>query len=578
MTRIRTGLSARWRTAYAPALLACVAALLAGATPAHAASTSTAFAFTGAAQMWTVPAGVQSATFTLIGAPGGAGFVAPGGAGAIVQATLAVTPGQILRIMVGGPGGSHGSEAGGFNGGGGSGVVGNVRPVAGGGGGATDVRIGAFGLADRVLVAGGGGGGGGNGSGLTPTSGPVGGTGGPGGAAGVAGGNDPLSTATGGGAGGAGTAGAGGGAGTAGGGLAATAGTAGQLGTLSQGGNNVLGSASGGDGGGGGGGVYGGGSGGSGASGLLSTGAGGGGGGGGSSLVTAGGALIANTFSAPAGVLISYTLPPTCAGDAGATGFGTRVTIGFSCVGDALTYAAVAGQGPAHGTLGAITGARVRYTPAAGFSGIDLFQVRATDSAGRTALDTVTVRVAALAVTCSGRSIVLLDVRQVKKRVSLSGIALPKFEGQDATITATGGKKVATARVRADGSFKKSFAAPKASVARTVKYMATVAGKKSASLKLLRPLVVISSRTSSKGVRVTIGYTGKGKIAGAKAKISTRTSCKREQAFATARFGSKGTFSALLPVPKQPATIAYYLIRSSLTGSVSLGVAVPGSG
>lgn len=120
---------------------------------------------------FTVPDGVSAATIDLFGAEGGsaAGFVtpnppndgAPGGAGGETRATLAVSAGQNLQITVGGagssgssrrgeyarPGGTgHGAGGGGAHGGGGS------------GGGATDVRVGGFGPADRVLVAAGGGG------------------------------------------------------------------------------------------------------------------------------------------------------------------------------------------------------------------------------------------------------------------------------------------------------------------------------------------------------------------------------------------------------------------------------------
>jgi hypothetical protein len=44
-----------------------------------------------------------------------------------------------------------------------------------------------------------------------------------------------------------------------------------------------------------------------------------------------------------------------------------------------LVYSAVAGAGPAHGTLGAFGDSSVTYTPAAGFSGTDGFRVRVTD-------------------------------------------------------------------------------------------------------------------------------------------------------------------------------------------------------
>jgi hypothetical protein len=112
------------------------------------------FDFTGAAQTWTVPAGVTEATFDLYGAQGREGIriirnvfpdASDGGKGGRVRATLVVVPGTTYQVLIGGV---H------FNGGGGSG------DGAGNGGGASDVRSGTFGLADRLLVAGGGGGGG----------------------------------------------------------------------------------------------------------------------------------------------------------------------------------------------------------------------------------------------------------------------------------------------------------------------------------------------------------------------------------------------------------------------------------
>jgi hypothetical protein len=136
------------------------------------------FEFSGAAETWTVPAGVTSATFDLYGAQGGAGgggqFYRPGsgGGGAEATATLSVTPGTTYQINVGGAGGNGTAirdgavGAGGFNGGapGGSGDS-FSGGSGGGGGGASDVRTGNHDLADRLLVASGGGGGGGAGGG-----------------------------------------------------------------------------------------------------------------------------------------------------------------------------------------------------------------------------------------------------------------------------------------------------------------------------------------------------------------------------------------------------------------------------
>jgi hypothetical protein len=96
----------------------------------------------GSPQTWIVPAGVASAHFDVYGAQGGG----TGGLGGHTAGTVSLTPGATVTILVGGVGTI---DHGGYNGGG---------SVNEGGGGASDIRIGGTGLADRVLVAGGGGG------------------------------------------------------------------------------------------------------------------------------------------------------------------------------------------------------------------------------------------------------------------------------------------------------------------------------------------------------------------------------------------------------------------------------------
>ncbi|MGI4875560.1 MAG: beta strand repeat-containing protein [Janthinobacterium lividum] len=137
---------------------------------------STTFAYTGAVQTYTVPAGITTVAVDARGAQGGSygssGSQIMGGNGARVRATLTVVPGQVLQVRVGGAG--AGGAPGGYNGGGDSGIVGSS------GGGATDVRSSGGALTDRLLVAAGGGGGGINsnaqgGEGGAPTGGNGGG-------------------------------------------------------------------------------------------------------------------------------------------------------------------------------------------------------------------------------------------------------------------------------------------------------------------------------------------------------------------------------------------------------------------
>ncbi len=112
---------------------------------------------------WTVPDDITHATISADGAAGGEsnggdGGV-PGGQGGSAVATIAVTPGEVLRIFVGGYPGSPAhvdcDSIGGANGGGNGTCYGTN---AGGGGGASDVRRAPYGLDDRLVVGGGGGG------------------------------------------------------------------------------------------------------------------------------------------------------------------------------------------------------------------------------------------------------------------------------------------------------------------------------------------------------------------------------------------------------------------------------------
>ncbi len=177
-----------WGLVWGLALLAAPLCHLATPEVAHAASgdcvtsgsqqATCTYTFIGAAQTWIVPDGVTQATFDLYGAQGGGGN---GGRGGRVTATLAVTPGAIYQIRVGGQNNP-------FN-----------------GRGASDVRGGTFTLNDRILVAGAGGT-----RGFPNTAGGAGGypSGGSGDSAAASGGSG--GTQTGGGAGGFGSAGIGG--------------------------------------------------------------------------------------------------------------------------------------------------------------------------------------------------------------------------------------------------------------------------------------------------------------------------------------------------------------------------------
>ena len=121
------------------------------------------FNYTGAVQTFTIPVGITSVNIKAWGAQGNLNALSAsvGGLGGYAEGNLVVTPGQTLFINTGG--GATSSINGGFNGGGAAGVnSGCASAQGGGGGGASDVRITANTLANRVIVGAGGGGAGGN--------------------------------------------------------------------------------------------------------------------------------------------------------------------------------------------------------------------------------------------------------------------------------------------------------------------------------------------------------------------------------------------------------------------------------
>ncbi len=290
-------------------------------TPAFGTSTITQiFSFTGAMQTFTVPAGITSLNIEAFGAAGAAGSVGSqatalgglAGKGGQASGTLAVTPGQVININVGG---AAAAAVGGYNGGGNGG-----SSNGGGGGGASDIRVGGSAIANSVIVASGGGGGGTGGYlGFNAT--PLAINGGNGGNS-ASNGTNGVNSATGGGGFG-GTATAGGALGV---GCPLAAGIAGASGVSGIGGNGGNGSTCCGTvnpgGGGGGGGFVGGGGGGGGTAGTTmcafnDTGAGGGGAGGSSYTAGAGvtaGSVTQGVQSGNGLVTITYSILGLCSG------------------------------------------------------------------------------------------------------------------------------------------------------------------------------------------------------------------------------------------------------------------------
>jgi hypothetical protein len=112
--------------------------------PTAATTFSNSFTSTGAIQTFTVPAGVTSINVQMWGAGGGGGLGVSvvGGAGAYITGILAVTGGQVLSLIVGGPGTFSTPTATPFGAGGAASANGNV----GSGGGRSAIQFSPAGI------------------------------------------------------------------------------------------------------------------------------------------------------------------------------------------------------------------------------------------------------------------------------------------------------------------------------------------------------------------------------------------------------------------------------------------------
>ena len=170
--------------------------------------------------------------------------------------------------------------------------------------------------------------------------------------------------------------------------------------------------------------------------------------------------------------------------------------------------------------------------------------------------------VADLALECSNRRVVLIDVLQRRGRVELFGAAHRRFAGREVRIrfTATG-ETVATPEVGEDGLFRATARLPRRGLrgSNRARYQAAIQGQRSFRLKLERRMVVTSTRFADG--RVTI----RGRVLRPLARpvrevvVQRRLSCGRYEVVARFTPRSNGRFRVSLPGPEGTQAAAYRL-------------------
>jgi hypothetical protein len=160
--------------------------------------------------------------------------------------------------------------------------------------------------------------------------------------------------------------------------------------------------------------------------------------------------------------------------------------------------------------------------------------------------------VADLALQCTSRRLVLIDVLERKGRVHLLGAADRRFAGRRVTIRFTANNKiVARPRVQTSGLFRATAKLPRRKLRGTnrARYRASIAKQKSLRLKLRRRMVVSSTRVS--GNRVTIA----GRVVrplGAPIQtliVKRRVSCGRYSVIRRFKPPASGRFRITVPGP-----------------------------
>jgi hypothetical protein len=167
-----------------------------------------------------------------------------------------------------------------------------------------------------------------------------------------------------------------------------------------------------------------------------------------------------------------------------------------------------------------------------------------------------------LALACTKRKIVLIDVLRRGDHVRLIGAADKQFVGRTVSIKfLVGHKTVAKAKVRKDGSFATTAPLPAAAIRGTnrARYQAVLGSERSLNLKLTRRMIVDSVTSSGGKVRI------KGRVTRPLASpvqqivVKRRVTCSKTVIVARVKPSPSGRFSVAVKAPKDQLAAVYRL-------------------
>jgi hypothetical protein len=168
--------------------------------------------------------------------------------------------------------------------------------------------------------------------------------------------------------------------------------------------------------------------------------------------------------------------------------------------------------------------------------------------------------VADLALQCTARRIVLIDVVISHGRVHLRGAADRRFAGRRVRIrSAWNGRTVARPRLSRTGLFSATAKLPPGAIRKTndARYQASVRGQRSLDLKLVRRMLVTRTVRRGDSVRITGRVTRPLASPRRPITVKRRLSCSRWRVVKRFKPGADGHFNVRLGAPLAGEAAAY---------------------